>query len=453
MLLTGCGAGWLAMALPGKGAATKASSVYLLGETTHGHHQIEMSCKTCHLPDGGVTDQSCIGCHGADLKKSRDTHPKHKFIDPTKAVLLEQIDASNCLTCHTEHQEERTHAMGVTVPLDYCIHCHQDVAKDRPSHREFAFNSCANAGCHNYHDNTALYENFLKKHYNQPDLLDSRVAPLRRVQQWLAEEAATQEFRLLTAGESDAPHEHNYPAVAADWAASAHALIGVNCTGCHDANVVDEATGPATDRPEPGDMAFSSGDWVSTPDHTSCKRCHESQVTGFLNGKHGMRLAVGLSEMTPELARRPMHAGAAHKRLNCSACHDPHRPDLQFAAVDSCVSCHDDGHTRGYLNSSHYQLWQDEISGTAAAGTGVSCATCHMPRDEDGRVEHNQNSNLQPNEKMIRTTCMNCHGLQFTLDALADPELKATGYSTSPQTHVESPQMVHEWFESKRKQK
>lgn len=444
MLLTGCGAGWLAMALPGNGDATIASSVYLPGETTHGHHQIEMSCKTCHLPDGGVTDQSCIDCHGADLKKSRDTHPKSKFIDPTKAVLLEKIDASNCLTCHTEHQEDRTHAMGVTVPLDYCIHCHEDVAEDRPSHQDFGFNSCSNAGCHNYHDNTALYENFLKKHHGQPDLLETRVTPLRRLQQWLAEDSKAHESKRLTAGQSDAPHEWNYPAVAGDWAASAHALAGVNCSECHsDAASVDESSKGAE----------ASERWLARPDHASCASCHDSEVAGFLKGMHGMKLSVGLTEMTPELARLPMHASAAHKQLNCSACHDPHRPDLQFAAVDACVSCHDDGHTRGYLNSSHFQLWQDEISGTAAAGTGVSCATCHMPRDDEGRVEHNQNSNLQPNEKMIRTTCMNCHGLQFTLDALADPRLKANGYSTSPQGHVESPQMVHDWFESKRKQK
>ena len=34
-------------------------------------------------------------------------------------------------------------------------------------------------------------------------------------------------------------------------------------------------------------------------------------------------------------------------------------------------------------------------------------------------VQHNQNDGLQPNEKMIRPVCMSCHGLGFSIDALA----------------------------------
>lgn len=444
------GAGWFTMALPGKGEATTASKVFLPGTTTHGHHQIEMSCKTCHTPDGEITDQSCLDCHGADLKKSRDTHPKSKFVDPTKAELLQKIDASNCLTCHIEHQEEQTHAMGVTVPMDYCIHCHEDVGQDRPSHVNLAFDTCANAGCHNYHDNTALYENFLNKHYGQSDLLDSRIVPERRLQQWLAREkqtATTDEadsVKKPAAKDSDSPHEWNFPAVASDWATSGHALAGVNCSACHTQDVSNFS--------ELEDAAAAEH-WIEKPDHTSCQQCHDEEVDGFLMGKHGMRLSVGLSEMTPELARHPMHAGAAHQKLNCSACHDPHRPNLQFAAVESCLSCHDDDHSQAYLESSHFSLWNKELSGEAGAGTGVSCATCHMPRGEDGRVQHNQNANLQPNEKMIRTSCMNCHGVQFSLNALADPELKSNCYSTAPGIQIASPKMVHDWFESRKRKK
>ena len=398
-----------------------------------------MSCKTCHLPDGGVTDQSCIDCHGADLKKARDTHPASKFHDPTKAPLLQKIDAQNCLSCHVEHEEDQTHPMGVTVPEDYCFHCHEDVAKDRPSHEGLAFNSCANAGCHNYHDNTALYENFLKKHHGESTVLTDPKNPLRKLEQWLASQSDESSIskEQLTADAADAPHEWNSPDVVTVWADSAHALRGVNCSGCHFDDVDSEKS--------------DSASFNTRPNHESCESCHRSEVAGFLNGRHGMRLQVDLSAMTPELARHPMHAGAAHKTLDCSACHDPHKPDLQFAAVDACLSCHDDDHSRAYLDSTHLQLWMQEVDGTAAPGTGVTCATCHMPRDEDGIVEHNQNNNLRPNEKMARTVCMNCHGLQFTLDALADPKLKANCYSTTPDSTVRSLEMVHEWFESKKR--
>lgn len=435
IILTAAGAVWLYCALPSDSATSPMSTTFLPGQTTHGHHQIEMSCATCHLPDGGVTDQSCIDCHGEDLKTSRDTHPARKFVDPTRAVLLEKLDAQNCLTCHMEHQEERTHAMGVTVPDDFCWHCHEDVADDRPSHQGMAFHSCSNAGCHNYHDNTALYENFLSKHHGETSFMENAETPLRKFQQWLQKSGEIAD-ELLRAADENAPPEWRNAEIAASWAASPHAVKGVNCTGCHTES----------------DTANTVGhDWIETPNHESCVACHDSQVSGFLAGKHGMRQAVGLSKMTPELARLPMHAAAGHEVLDCTACHDPHKPDLQFAAFDACRSCHNDQHSRSYEQSAHFDLWKQELAGESAAGSGVSCATCHMPRDADGLVNHNQNANLQPNEKMSRAVCMNCHGLQFTLDSLADPALKKNCYSSTPTSSVKSLQMVKDWFDSKKR--
>jgi predicted CXXCH cytochrome family protein len=66
-----------------------------------------------------------------------------------------------CITCHREHKPEITHAMDVTLPDDFCLYCHEDIGKEQASHKPFNFQSCATSGCHNYHDNTALYEDFL----------------------------------------------------------------------------------------------------------------------------------------------------------------------------------------------------------------------------------------------------------------------------------------------------
>jgi hypothetical protein len=53
-------------------------------------------------------------------------------------------------------------------------------------------------------------------------------------------------------------------------------------------------------------------------------------------------------------------------------------------------------------------------------------------------VQHNQNDNLRPNEKMIRSVCMNCHGLRFSIDALADDTLVANNFTGQARTHIES---------------
>jgi hypothetical protein len=43
---------------------------------------------------------------------------------------------------------------------------------------------------------------------------------------------------------------------------------------------------------------------------------------------------------------------------------------------------------------------------------------------------------------MIRPVCMNCHGLGFTIDALADPALLANNFRGEPRAHIKSLEMV-----------
>jgi hypothetical protein len=152
-----------------------------------------------------------------------------------------------------------------------------------------------------------------------------------------------------------------------------------------------------------------------------------------------------------------MRHDALHRELTCNSCHPGHRFDKAFAAKEACLKCHNDEHSLAYESSSHHQLWKQELAGTGAAGSGVSCATCHLPRVEDSSgktyVNHNQNWNLEPNEKMARSVCMNCHGLGFTLDALASSEQIPNCFSTTPATHVPSIEMARKWIEEKSKKK
>ncbi len=406
--------------------------VFVPGETTHGHYQIEMACSVCHSsPFGGmqVLQDACINCHGEELKAVDDSHPKSKFTDPRNAARVEVLDARLCVTCHVEHKPDMTHAMGVTLEDDFCFECHADIADDRPSHQGMDFKTCATGGCHNFHDNTALYEDFLIKHLDEPELhAVAQVA--RRDLATFMRTVVEYPPAPLTMAVHDAPTDIKVePMVAHDWEMTAHAQAGVNCLDCHGEK----------------DPVSRQVAWIDRPDHKSCANCHSAETEGFLAGKHGMRLAQGLSPMSPGMARQPMKPTAHDKTLTCVACHSAHRFDTRHAAVEACMSCHDDGHTQAYKASPHFGLWHREITGQAKAGTGVSCATCHLPREvhstDDGErilVQHNQNLNLRPNEKMIRGVCMNCHGLGFSIDALADPVLVQNNFAGRPAAHIES---------------
>lgn len=411
------------------------ATVFLPGPTTHGHYQIEMKCAACHEPWGGVREESCIGCHGAALAAADDSHPQSKFTDPRNADRLNAIAADKCVTCHVEHRPEQTLAMGVTQPQDVCRQCHAEVAQERPSHKGMDFTTCTTVGCHNYHDNTALYEDFLAKHASDPATLLKALLPeltSKPAPQGQAQRSADISQASLQAAPpaADAPAQSANAGspIVAQWAGSAHAAAAVNCTACH---------------------AEAGAPWQDKPGEASCIQCHKEESAGFREGLHGMRLAQGLPPMQPALARLPMKPEAAHHALTCISCHGPHEMDTRRAAVESCLQCHNDAHSLAYKNSSHYRLWQAELSGAAPAGSGVSCAACHMPREEHVaagvttvRVQHNQSLNLRPLEKMARSVCIRCHGLGFTLDSLADPSLGRSNFDGRPRHHVESIDMV-----------
>jgi hypothetical protein len=397
---------------------------FLIGATTSGHYQIELTCKACHVsPFGGKSalQRSCIDCHGEELKLAKDSHPAKKFNDPRNADRLEKLDAQLCLTCHREHKPRLTGEMGVTVQGDFCRLCHETIGQERPSHKGLAFSGCAAAGCHNYHDNRALYEDFLLKHAGQPDEAAQPVVALKAgLVDPSAVRAAAGPSKALGVEAADAPAEKRSRQIVGEWSADIHAREGVNCGGCH---MVKAGTRP--------DKV-----WSDRPGLAPCRDCHKAAASSFTDGKHGMRLrsgSIALGPMSPAHARQPMKVAAHGREIGCVSCHGAHGFDTVKAQVESCLGCHDDTHSRAYIGSPHQQLWQAELAGQAPKGSGVSCATCHMPRTKIGDgagvfVNHNQNDNLRPAEKMVRTVCGDCHGLQFTLDALADKGLALSNF-------------------------
>ena len=413
------------------GLVGKDKSMYIPGKTTAGHYQIELACDACHSdPFGGkeVLQKACMECHGAELKLVDDSHPKSKFTDPRNADRVALLDARYCVTCHVEHVEDRTHAMGVTLPDDFCAYCHQDIEEDRPSHKDMAFNTCAAAGCHNFHDNKALYEDFLVKHGEgekltvNPVTITRTIADQYRQQHNISQPLTGKDARYPATQAID-------PLILSQWEQTAHAKSAVNCMDCHAVK-------------SPVNVA---GVWQDKPSLASCQTCHELEAETYQSGKHGMRLAQKLPSLETSMARQPMKNDIKDTQHDCISCHASHEFNTQTAAVDACLECHDDDHSRAYKNSPHYDLWKKSLSGSAVAEAGVSCATCHLPRlsvKHQGKqrtlVQHNQNDNLRPNEKMIRDVCLTCHGLGFSIDALADATLVANNFSGMPQEKIPS---------------
>ncbi|SMF20123.1 Formate-dependent nitrite reductase, periplasmic cytochrome c552 subunit [Alteromonadaceae bacterium Bs31] len=410
--------------------ATEEKSDFLIGETSYGHYQIEMSCDSCHTSAFGGTEvlqDACENCHAADLEMAHDSHPTKKFTDPRNADRLEVVDARYCVSCHTEHQHEQTREMGVTLPDDYCYHCHEDIAEDRESHKDLPFDSCASAGCHNFHDNRALYENFLIDNANQPWLLEIANLEVPNAANKTIKENAVS-LGLADADFTKAKKVNVTETVLNDWAHSSHAAAGVNCMGCHQGE---------------------DKEWIEKPGHEQCGSCHANEVQTFTEGKHGMRLSTVLSKplkpMSPSESHMKFTETGQQSHQNCVACHQSHTFDRVFAATEACLDCHADEHSLAFLDSPHGQLWQANKSDKETAAEQVSCATCHMPRMVKGKgekqivsVNHNQNFNLKPNEKMIRSVCMDCHGLGFAINAIADEALIKNNFNGQPGVEIES---------------
>lgn len=438
---------WLVWLIGSLGAAAalgytlfeaRDKTVFMPGELSPGHHQLAESCDACHR--GGFSDidrlqEACVECHGAERVKPFDSHPRTKFTDPRNADRLEKIDALHCVTCHKEHRPEITRKNGVTQPEDVCFNCHSEIAEDRPSHTGMPFDTCASAGCHNFHNNRALYTDFLVKHMDDPATRAEARLPLREFAAVLEEIYEYPHDRYpvqpLTKADMDAPPGSDVdPGIALDWAQTAHARSGVNCGACH----------------RPSAASGEPGVWRDKPGQDACATCHGVEITRFGKGKHGMRGAAGLTPMRPELAMSPMHEDAAHRELTCDSCHPGHRFDTAYAATEACLECHNDRHSLAYEGTEHHRLWLAELAGEGEPGSGVSCASCHMPRiDYDVSdwmsrkiVDHNQSATLSPNSKMIRPACLHCHGLGFSIDALADRELIERNFDGSPTTRVQS---------------
>jgi formate-dependent nitrite reductase cytochrome c552 subunit len=82
----------------------------------------------------------------------------------------------------------------------------------------------------------------------------------------------------------------------------------------------------------------------------------------------------------------------------------------------------------------------------------VTCATCHLPRQEVGEsvtVNHNNTYTLLPRDRMVKEVCMNCHGLEYSYNSIFDDQLVEDNFSRSPSQELETFQLIRS-FEERR---
>jgi len=374
---------------------------FMPGKLSYSHHQIELACGSCHgaaFSSRADMEKRCHDCHGKELQTMEDSHGSKKFGDPRNAKWLKVMDAKKCLSCHQEHVPERTSAMTLSQPKDFCAACHMDVEKDRPDHRGIAATTCTNAGCHHYHDNRDLNEDFITAHLNQPDTKKDarRTTRARSIKKPLKPDMNT-----------DSEHASKFADIVTQWQGSLHASGHANCSDCHK----------------------EGRSW--SVDLAVCKHCHEEPIAQWTQGHHGMRFAVDKKLITVNDSALPMREDAHAKALNCNSCHQPHGYNTVKAESEACLGCHADDHSLAWKQSRHAQLWQQNPD------AGASCATCHMPHMMGTEkntviVQHNISMMMRPEEKMLQAVCMTCHGFDFSLRALSDPALIKNNFSAMP---------------------
>lgn len=211
------------------------------------------------------------------------------------------------------------------------------------------------------------------------------------------------------------------------WETSAHAFAEVNCSSCHQ----DQET-----------QTF-----LAQPNQESCRRCHGEAVETFLLGKHGIRTAEDMSPLRPAMARLPMHPDALDRTMTCGSCHNVHSVQTMPAAVDACLTCHNDTHSLNYSKSQHAQLFAADRDRDLdrPSAESVTCATCHLPRHSVGEaitVNHNNTYTLLPRDRMVKEVCMNCHGVEFAYDSIFDDQLVEDNFSRSPTQQLATFDMI-----------
>lgn len=372
---------------------------FLPGQTSNSHHLIESSCNSCHQPFKSVPDNNCNNCHEKDL--AQDSHSEAKLLASKENKQLEF--RKNCRDCHQEHTGK---LRPITSKKEFCYSCHKTTIVEKENHRNFTVSSCWSSGCHNYHNNSELTLEVIKKQLSvDPSDLAFQVLPLVR------EETSTElnpNFPLNLSVNQE---------IISQWKLSYHSQISVNCMNCHQE---------------------VNNSFVKNPSQDICAKCHSFEFEAFRRSTHGIREKLKLTPLVQKQSKLAMKLkDDEHRKLSCFICHDVHTVNTRQASVESCLKCHNDEHSQKYLQSKHATLFAPEDK-QRPGSQAVSCATCHMPRIEimvENKnkvvVDHNNSFNLRPRDRMLKV-CLACHDFEFSFNSIFDDEMVKNNFIGVP---------------------
>lgn len=195
------------------------------------------------------------------------------------------------------------------------------------------------------------------------------------------------------------------------WEDSEHAVQGIGCNECHDA--------------EEGDFdAFycSESDMLvgRHPTPKDCQECHEKEVTEFANSKHAHQFWL-IANADRAIFENPIATKHGCEQCHqignmwpdgsvgeCDACHSKHTFDVAVARQpETCGECHvgpDHPHIEIYLESKHGNIFKSQQGNIDLSYSTKErglipidvpvCTTCHMDGNETQPSTHDVSARL-----------------------------------------------------------
>jgi len=152
-------------------------------------------------------------------------------------------------------------------------------------------------------------------------------------------------------------------------------IAGVTCEACH-GPVGDHVAAERAGLPQAGALIMNPGRLRPVDQVDYCGSCHATSIDVQLSGSMGLP-----SVRFPAYRLQNSTCWSNDARIQCTACHDPHKPLQRGSASydEKCFACH----------QSSVSAKPDAVHPGKACPTATKdCAGCHMPKYEFPDVHH-----------------------------------------------------------------
>jgi hypothetical protein len=152
-------------------------------------------------------------------------------------------------------------------------------------------------------------------------------------------------------------------------------IAGVTCEACHGPGA-NHAAAARAELPGNGALIFNPAHLKPVDRVDFCGACHATSIDAQLGGSMGLP-----SVRFPAYRLQNSACWSDDKRIQCTACHDPHKPLLRdsIAYDGRCLACHQ-SRVNEKPDSNH--------PGRACPTAIKDCSSCHMPKYDFPDVHH-----------------------------------------------------------------